>query len=100
MTFLTDLKAALPAAYKTIPAGVQLEHSVSLRDHSDHFRLAILTDRKITLDGGNGHDGVDGGAIMCLREAARALLDHDGSLARVAEIVVRRRDSALLFEDI
>lgn len=100
MTFLETLNTVLPHADRSIVVGVQLEHRISLHGGEERINLIMLTDRAMTLRGGDGHDGVDGGAIACLREAARSILSRGGKLERIDEIVIRQRDCNLSLDDI
>lgn len=100
MTLLNDLKAVLSEIDRSIVVGFQLEHHFTLDDTQERIILIILTDRVMTMRGGNGHDGIDGVAVACLRQAARALLERTGSVDRISDIVIRQRNHNLALEDI
>lgn len=93
MTTLEKIVSSLPNVDRSIIAGIQLERHFSLVDNSQSATLVVLTDRLLNTEGGNGHDGVDGGAVGCLREAIRSAVEDDGSVGMIDRVVIRQRDA-------
>lgn len=68
---------------------VELEQGIdSLRSHPV---IIVLTDRRLTLKGGDGRNGVDGIDMNNIRQALRAVLGEDRGSGFVTRFVVRER---------
>lgn len=100
MSTTDDLIELLPGIDRSIIGNVQLERSFSLHDGSEHATLVIYTDRLLTADGGDGHNGIDGAAVLSLGKAINQLLYKEGGAGMIENVVIRQRNPNTIIEEI
>lgn len=68
---------------------IEIERRRKLDSNRDTVSVVVYTPRQMTLNGGDGHNGIDGVDMQRINDAIYVSLEFDGGLECVDDIVVR-----------
>lgn len=80
---------------KSLVVGIALERHQGVDQMNSEAALIVFVDRRLTVNGGNGWDGVDGSTMDMIHKACREAIFQNGGLGMVTKIIVREASAHL-----
>lgn len=91
MNFKEEILSRIPDApnLKGIISGASLKREVDLQTGNMCSVLIVTTERKLTLEGGNGWDGIDAKDVEIIRKAIHGMLSDNNAEFMIDKFEIR-----------